>query len=287
MQTAVRRPMLALATLTTAGTLALTPITVTPNAPTISAARISTQAVQLTDAWSDLGAHTIDSVVELATTFLGVNNNYPLPPGSFPLAPVATQLVLNQIAYLAQLFNGQGGQIPGEISTHLTEVFTFAGQVLSATPDVIGEQLKTPFVALQQALATIGAAPNPLAGLLYAPAIFLDIALNSPAGLLGAVGPIGFSLIIRNVLTTVIYTPIPTITLPFKKPAAATPEAAATTAPAPTAPSGTASSARSKSAAPVTGSRKASAKAGKAPSAKASTKSGAGAGQGQGHSKRG
>ena len=56
MEYATRRPMLAAAALTTAGALALTPITVAPlesHAPSISPARISSQAVQLTDAWSD------------------------------------------------------------------------------------------------------------------------------------------------------------------------------------------------------------------------------------------
>ena len=286
MDRAARRPMLAFATLTAAGALALTPITVTPNAPSLSSlsslseARVSTQAVQLADAWTDLVAHTIDSVVGLTTTFLGADNSYPLPPVSFPLAPVVTQVVLNQVAYLAQLINGQGGQIPGEIVTHLDAMITLAAQVLTALPGVVGEQLKAPFVAVQQAIASIAAAPSPLAGLLYAPAVFLDYALNSPAGLLGPVGPFGFGLIIRNVLTTAIYTPIPPITLPFKKaaPAAATPKPAATTVASTVAsPSGTAGSARSKPKPPAGSSKKAS-------STKTTSKAG---GAGSGHGKRG
>ncbi|WP_319430966.1 hypothetical protein [Mycobacterium sp. RTGN5] len=238
MQRAARRPMLAVAAMTTAGALALAPISVAPpelHTPAISAARVSTQAVQLTDAWSDLANHTRMSVVGLTKMFLGTDNNYPLPSPTLPLAPVATQLVLNQVIYVAQLLTGKGGQIPGEIVTHLQGVGTIAVQVLSALPEVIGEGLKVPFVATQLALESIGAAPNPLAGLLFAPAIFLDVALNSPAGLLGQIGPIGFGLIVRNALAKAIYT-TPPAGLPFKKAAAAKSATASSTRAKPKAP---------------------------------------------------
>jgi len=286
MELTARRPLLAVATLTTAGALALAPITVAPHAPSVSPMRISTDAVQLTDAWSDLAGDTVVSVVTLGAMFLGADSSYPLPSPTIPFAPVITQLVLNQLIYAAQLFTGNGGQIPGEIATHVDAALTLAGEAIGAVPALLGEWLKLPFSAAQVAIEYVTTATNPLLALFQAPAVFLNLALNNQYGLFGQVGPIGFPIIIRNILAKALYTPPPTITLPFKK-AASTPKsaAAAIAAPSPAAPSGTASSARTKSAAPTTGSRKASAKAAKAPTAKATNKSGAGTGQG--HSKRG
>jgi hypothetical protein len=283
MERAARRPLLTVAALTTAGALALAPITVTPpdlHAAGISPLRISTQEVQLTDAWSDLFTDTVSSVVALGAVFLGADSNYPLPSPTIPLAPVITQLVLNQFIYAAQLLTGNGGQIPGEISTHLTAVVNITGQVLGSALPLLGEYLKLPVAAAQAAIEYVTTATNPLLALFEAPAVFLNLVLNNQYGLLGQVGPIGFPIIVRNVLATALYTTPPAITLPFKKAAAATstPTSAAASKGA---PSGTASSARSKPAVPLNSSRKTSAKTNKTPSAKA------GANSGRGHSARG
>jgi len=284
MQSAVRRPMLTVAALTTAGALALTPITVTPpdmHAAGIAPLRVSTQEVQLTDAWFDLLNDSLISVYLMGQLAVGANSTYPLPNPNF-IAPVLTQLlVVNPLTYVVQLLTGQGAQISTEIIAHLNGVVNVGKAIGKDVPPAVVKQIQAPFQAVQEAFDSVAAASNKLIALLEAPAVFLNFALNSQYGLIGYNGPIAVGFIIRNVLAQALFT-APPAGLPFKKPAAAvTPKAAAVTA----APSGTASSARSKSAAPVTGSRKASAKASKAPSAKASTKSGAGTGQGR--SKRG
>ncbi|WP_431233394.1 hypothetical protein ACQ856_01170 [Mycolicibacterium psychrotolerans] len=280
MEHAARRPMIAFATLTTAGALALAPITVAPpemHALNLSPATVTTQAVQLTDAWSDLAANTVTSVVQLGGLFIGTDATYPLPSPTIPLAPVATQLVLNQLIYVAQLFTGDFAKIPAEIGAHLSGLGSVASILFTALPTVFVQQIQTQFFALQQAIESVAVSTNKLAALVEAPAVFLNIALNSEAGLLGRYGPIGIPLIIRNLLAEAIYTPPPTIVLPFKKPAAATatPKTAAAAADAPK--SGTAGSARSKPKAPATSSKKAS-------PAKSATSAKSG---GAGHSKRG
>ncbi len=285
MDHAARRSLLAAAALTTAGALTLAPITIAPNdihAPSVSAVRISTQVVQLTDAWSELLTNTVGSTIQLAGMVLGLDSGAPLPNPTIPLAPIATQLVLNQLVYVGQLLTGQGGQIPNEILTHLGKIQNIGVGLSNDLPGIIVAQLQTPFAAVQAAITYYANTTNKLIALLEAPAVFLDFALNSQYGLLGFNGPIAVPIYIRNALAKAIETPIPPIVLPFKKAAAATskpPSAAATTA----TPSGTASSARSKPAAPASGSREASAKSNKAPAAKSSTKNGTG----KGHSNRG
>ncbi|WP_179475092.1 hypothetical protein [Mycolicibacterium vinylchloridicum] len=278
----VRRPLLAAATLTTATALALTPVTVTPPElhPAISPIRVSTQAVQLTDAWSDLFSHTTTSVTNLVVLGLGLDASYPLPSPTIPLAPVATQLLLNPLIYVAKLFNGQAGQIPAWIGAHLTEVGKVAQLFVAAVPGVVLEQIQVPFFAAQQAINSIGSSGNVLTGLLQAPAVFLDVALNNQFGLLGFTGPIGISLIFRNLLANALYTTPPAIVLPFKKASAATlrPKATTTTAPKPVAPSGTANSARLKPKAPS------SAAGSKRKPAASATKNNS---TGRGHGKRG
>lgn len=242
MDHAARRPLLAAAALTTAGALTLAPITIAPNdihAPSGSAARVSTQAVQLTDAWSDLLFNTASNIVVLGEVFAGANNAFPLPNPTIFVAPVATQLVLNPLIYAVQLITGQGGKIPTEIATHLSKLADLALLIVSDLPAIIVQQIQTPFVAAKLALDSIATATNKLAALLEAPAVFLDNALNSQYGLIGGQGPIAVSIIVRNLLATAIATPLPTVVLPFKKPAAAvTPKVGA--------PSGTAGSARKK-----------------------------------------
>lgn len=207
-----RRSIRGAATLATAGALALMPIAVAPpglQTPDISPIHISAQAIQLTDAWSDLFTETATNVTELVKLFVGAESGVPLPNPTIFLAPVATQLVLNQLIYLGQVFSGQGSQIPGEISAHLTKVVDLFGQVGALLPDLITLQIRTPFVALQQALTSISTASNPLIGLLEAPAVFLNVALNTSFGLLGVEGPIGFPITVRNVLATSIDPPLP------------------------------------------------------------------------------
>lgn len=267
----------ALATLTTVGALALTPLAVAPpelHAPDVATARISTQAVQLTDAWSDLVEHTFANAIELGGLVVGANSTFPLPNPIF-IAPVIAQLVINPVIYAVQLFTGQGAKIPAEIADHLSKLATFATLVVQEIPPVIAKQIQTPFKALELTIDTIAGATNKLAALLEAPAVFLDSALNTQYGLIGVNGPIAVPIILRNLLASAISTPLPTITLPFKKPAAAAapkPVAAAATL---TGPTDTASSARSKSKSPSASSKR------KAAPAKASSKP-----AGVGHGKR-
>lgn len=137
MEHAARRPIIALAALTTAGALGLAPVVVTPpdlHAPTITQSQISARELQLTDAWSDLFAATGANVTELVKLFVGAESGVPLPNPTIFLAPIATQIVLNQLIYVGQLFSGQGGQIPGEIQTHLTNVGKVMGEVIPACP---------------------------------------------------------------------------------------------------------------------------------------------------------
>ncbi|WP_235435846.1 hypothetical protein [Mycobacterium sp. EPa45] len=256
--------------MTTAGALALSPVIATPHEMAVAPSRISAEAVQLTDAWSDLANNTVANVIQLAATAFGVNNNVPLPSPTIPLAPVVTQLVLNQLIYAAQLFTGQGASIPAEISAHLTGVISVGSTVVNALPPIIAAQLQLPIAAVQSAINTFTGSANPLVGVFEAPAAFLDVILNNEVGLLGIYGPIGLPIVVRNLLTQALYTTPPTIVLPFKKAGAATsqPTAAATTA-SPRA-SGVAGSARDRSKAPSA----ASASAKKATSAKTGTKSG-------------
>ncbi len=168
-----RRSVLTVAALTTAGALALTPVTVAPldaHSPT----RISDQTVALADAWSQLFTDTASSVTGLVTMTIGANNNYPLPSPTFPLAPVVTQLVLNEFAYAGLLLTGQGGQVPGWIGAHLTEVGKIAQLAVSAVPGVAFEQLKAPFFAAAQTLEFIANSANPLTALFQAPGRLLE-----------------------------------------------------------------------------------------------------------------
>ncbi len=267
------RSLRAVATMTTVGTLALAPIAVAPalQAPGVTAARVSSQAVQLTDTWSDLLNNTVASVVQLGGLFVGANSTFPLPNPIF-IAPIAAQLVINPLIYTVQLFTGHGASIPTEIAQHLSNVASFVSLVFSEIPPVIVKQLQTPFLAAQLAIDLVVNATNKLTALIEAPALFLDTALNSTYGLIGPNGPIGVPIILRNLLAKSISTPLPTITLPFKKPAATVaPKSAAAVSD----PSDTASSARSKSKSPSADGKR------KATPAKAGAKS-----SGVGHSKR-
>ncbi|MBB3750122.1 hypothetical protein FHT44_002583 [Mycolicibacterium sp. BK634] len=268
MELAVRRPMVTAAALATAGSLALTPVIATPpqlHALDLSPATISTQAVQLTDAWSDLLSNTVSSVVQLGGLFIGLNSTFPLPNPVF-IAPVAAQLVLNPLIYAGQLLTGQGAKIPGEIADHLQNLAVLAQAIVSDVIPAIGLQIRTPFIAFQDTISYIANASNKLVALLQAPALFLDAVLNSQYGLIGPNGPIGVPIIIRNLVASgIAAATFPPIVLPFKKASGAktvAPKAATVTA-----PSGTASSARSKPKAPSSSNRKAT-------SAKASSKGG-------------
>ncbi|MCV7348485.1 hypothetical protein [Mycolicibacterium rhodesiae] len=271
------RSLRAVATLTTVGALALTPIALAPfelHSPGVSALPVSSQAVQLTDAWSDLLTNTVSNTVQLAGLFLGLNSGSTLPNPTIPLAPVATQLVLNQLIYAVQLFTGNGADIPVEIATHLDKLGNLAQALGNDLPGIVGDQLRTPIKALELAVDSLTTSGNVLLALLEAPAVFLDVALNSQYGLLGLAGPIAVPIIVRNFVATALETPLPTITLPFKKPAAAaTPKPVAAAAVSDKAD--TASSARSKSKSPSAGSKR------KATPAKAAAKP-----AGVGHGKR-
>ncbi|EHB58412.1 hypothetical protein MycrhDRAFT_0848 [Mycolicibacterium rhodesiae JS60] len=249
-------PMRTVAALTTAGALALAPISIALSdlhTPGITATRISTEAVQLTDAWSDLLTNTVENTIQLAGLFIGLSSGATLPNPIF-IAPVATQLVLNQLIYAVQLFTGQGAEIPVELTTHLDKIGNLIQGLTNDLPGIVVAQFQTPFLALQLALDSITTSGNPLIALLEAPAIFLDAALNSQYGLLGPTGPIAVPILVRNFLAQAISTPPPTITLPFKK---AKSSAASTVTLKPASPSGTASSARSKTKAPAGANRKA------------------------------
>lgn len=276
MALAASRSVRAVAALTTAGTLALTPIAIAPpdlRAPTISATRISTEAVQLTDAWYDLLNNTLLNMGTIGTLFVGANTTFPLPNPIF-IAPIAAQLVINPLIYTLQLFTGKGGDIPNEILTHLGNLGDVAQLVLTQLPGIIVQQIQTPFLAVQAALEFVTSATNKLAALIEAPAVFLDAALNSQYGLIGESGPVVVPILIRNLIANALDTPLPTITLPFKKSAAAkTPKLVAATTVA--TPAATASSARSKPKSPSSAGSKSK------PAAKSSAN-----GSGVGHGKR-
>jgi hypothetical protein len=277
MEHAARRSIRAVAALTTTGALALTPITVAPpevHAPAISPVAISTQAVQLTDAWLDLPTDTFASVNQLAKMFLGSDPNFPhLPSPTIALAPIATQLVLNQLIYLGQVFRGQGSQIPTEIADHFAAVRKQIANLAVDVPSIITQQLKTPFLAAQLAVDSISTSSNVLIGLIEAPAVFLDDVINNTYGLLGSYGPIGFPIIVRNLLAQAIDPPLPGWLSHILQPAKVPTAAATPVTLKPAATSSKAASARSGSKAPAS-SRKAA-------SAKANSTGGAG------HSKRG
>ncbi|MBB3750128.1 hypothetical protein FHT44_002589 [Mycolicibacterium sp. BK634] len=251
MELAARRSMRSVAALTTVGALALTPIAIAPpelHAPSIAATRIATEAVQLTDAWYDLLNNTLNNVGVLGQLFLGGNNTWPLPNPTIPLAPIATQLVLNPLIYTVQLLTGQGADIPAEISTHVSQVLGVIQLVVTQVPPIIFQQIQAPFFAIQQALESIANSANLLLGLIEAPAVLLDYAINSQYGLLGGTGPVAVGIIVRNLFAKALETPLPTVVLPFKKAggAAATSKTLTPKATTVTAPSGTANSARSK-----------------------------------------
>ncbi|MCV7348487.1 hypothetical protein [Mycolicibacterium rhodesiae] len=273
MDNAARRKLLTVSAVT-AGTLILSPVIVTPHQTPVPI-RVSSASVQLTDAWSQLINDTIISTYLLGQLAVGANSTYPLPNPIF-IAPVAAQLVINPLIYAVQLVTGQGANVPAAIIAHINNVADVAAAIGKDVPPAIAKQIQTPFIAAKDAIESITASGNPLLGLLEAPAVFLNEALNSEYGLLSLKGPIAVGFIIRNVLATALYTAPPAVVLPFKKPAATlSPTVTATTGtPKAAAPSGTASSARPKP--------KASAGSGRtAAAAKASdTKSGA-------HSRRG
>ena len=275
MQHATRRPLVTIAGVTAVGALALSPVTVTPHTAPVPV-RVSSQVVQLTDAWSDLITHSAQNLVEIGAVFVGANNTFPLPDPTIFVAPIATQLVLNPLIYTVQLLTGQGGKIPNEMLTHLSQVAGVAELLVTQLPGIIVQQLQAPFIAATLALDSITSSTNLLVGLLQAPAVFLDAALNSQYGLIGGNGPIAVPVIVRNLFANALSTPLPTVVLPFKKAggAEATPKAVPATSVA--APSGVAGSARAGSKkAPANSSRKAGA-------AKAGTGK-----PGQGHGKRG
>jgi hypothetical protein len=258
------RSMRAVATLTTVGALALAPVAAAPPAlhtPGVAAARISTEAVQLTDVWSELLTDTVTSAVKLGEVFVGTSSAYPLMSPVF-VAPIAAQLVINPLIYAVQLFTGQRAQIPVEINNHLNNILTFGNAVLTDIPPAIVKQIQTPFQAAQLAVESVATATNKLIALLEAPAVFLNAALNSQYGLIGINGPIAVPFVVRNELANAIYTAPPAV-LPLKKAAAAVsiPKTAAT---AVVPKSVTASSARSKTKPPSSahsGRKSASAKA--------------------------
>lgn len=275
MKSAVPRPMLTAAALTTAGALALAPVTVTPpdlHAASTSPLRVSTQEVALTDAWFDLLNDTLISAYLMGQLVVGANPTYRLPNPIF-VAPILTQLlVVNPLTYAVQLLTGEGAKVPTEIITHINTLALVAGAIVKDVPPAVVKEIQAPFQALQLAFESIVTAGNPLLALFEAPAVFLNGALNSQFGLIGYNGPIALGFIVRNVVAQALFTAPPAV-LPFKKAASKT---AAVTVKQ-TAPSGTASSARSKPKAP---SSAAGSKRKPATSAKTN-------GGGQGHSKRG
>ena len=222
MEHAARRPMLAVATLTTAGALALTPITVAPPELTRAEHLASPHLHPGGSAHRRLvrpGSPTpSSSVVELAGDLRRDEQQlYPLPNPIF-IAPIATQLVINPLIYAVQLFTGQGAQIPTEIADHLSMPSPrIANVIFSDLPPIILQQIQTPFLAAQLAIDSITTATNKLIALLEAPAVFFDAALNSQYGLIGSTARSRFRSSSETCSPTAIDTTPPTIVLPFKK----------------------------------------------------------------------
>ncbi len=180
MEHAARRKLLAITTVT-AGTLMLSPVIVTPHQTPVPI-RVASTSVQLTDAWSQLVNDTIISTYLLGQLAVGANKTYPLPNPIF-IAPVAAQLVINPLIYAVQLVTGQGAQIPPtEIIAHINNVAVVVTAIGKDVPPAVVKQIQTPFIAAKDAIDSITTSGNPLLGLLEAPAVFLNEALNSEYG---------------------------------------------------------------------------------------------------------
>ena len=137
---------------------------------------VTTEAIQLTDAWSDLIANSTSSLQALVQ-FSGVG----LPAVSNPIAPIAEQVAINLLTYGGQLLSGQGGLIPGEIQSHAGKVGQVVQQLITAIPTYVQQVIANQSTAV--ALAVQAFTANPLTGLIEAPAVFLNQEINGIGGL--------------------------------------------------------------------------------------------------------
>lgn len=137
---------------------------------------VTTQPVQLADTWSQLIGDTANSLRNFSTLTIGAG----LPAVSNPIAPIAEQVAINVLTYAGQVVTGQGGQIPGEIADHLTKVAAAVQQFVAAVPLWVQQFINNVPAAWNQALQNFAA--NPLAGLIEAPAVFLDQEINGIGG---------------------------------------------------------------------------------------------------------
>lgn len=164
----------------TATAIALSPLTIPAvNQSALqhhSVQLVTIEAIQLTDAWSDLIASSTNSLQALVQ-FSGVG----LPAVSNPIAPIAEQVAINLLTYGGQLLSGQGGLIPGEIQSHVGKVGQVVQQLIAAIPTYVQQVIANQSTAV--ALAVQAFTANPLTGLIEAPAVFLNQEINGIGGL--------------------------------------------------------------------------------------------------------
>ena len=211
MEHPARRPMLALTTLTIAGALALTPISIAPpelHTPAISAARISTRAVQLSDAWSDLFTNTAHQCGQDRGDLR--RDKQRLPADESDLYRAYRRATRDQPTYLRRAaVHRPGRPDPHRGRRSPLAVATIGNVIFGELPGAIVKQIQTPFQAAQLAIDSITTASNKLIALLEAPAVFLDATLNTTYGLMGINGPIAVPFLLRNLLANGLYTTPP------------------------------------------------------------------------------
>ncbi|MDH6245662.1 hypothetical protein [Mycobacterium sp. OTB74] len=208
--------------LTAASVIAAVPVA--PPVIHLSAPPVMTRAVQFTDAWSDLVTNTENDLATLGT--LAAAN-----PQNNPTDPVLQQLGTNLNTYVTELLNGQGGLIPGQVQTHLTNL------IQQVPGDVLGAVVRSVVAPVLGAIGvynTLSAfvtqpVPNPvdILQILYqTPAVLLNGILNFteafpnfvsfgclpcgltfvtvPLGFLTTNGPIGLVLQVRNAIASAL-----------------------------------------------------------------------------------
>jgi hypothetical protein len=220
---------------TAAGVIAAAPVAPPPPAIHASAPRVSAQAVRLADAWSDLVTNTENDLTALGT--LAAAN----PPNN-PTDPVLQQFVTNLNTYRGELRNGQGGLIPGQVETHLTNLLKQGSAAVGAA--VLSSVIFPVISTLQGIRDALGSYRTYGPRTLYeAPAVFLDDLLNFtasflfpnppsllpqlvtiPFGLLTSGGPIGLALGVRNAIAGALYPAAPSAPAAVSAATTATPK---------------------------------------------------------------
>jgi hypothetical protein len=143
-----------------------------PQLPSVSAPRVSTQAVALM-----ADPNPFEQIWAIAT---GADSHYPLPAGANPIAPITEQVVRSAVTYAQQLATGQGKQIPAEISAQAANL----AKAIPAVQDLLIEDVAIIPIAVFSAafltvalIASLPASASALAGL---PGIWLNALVRPP-----------------------------------------------------------------------------------------------------------